>query len=298
MLSTVSSTNVTTKEVVSGQKRMHPVSSSDSEGEHDKETATVIEYQVPKKETKKKARKNKEAGSRSPSPMNVEKTVSTVQPPKTPTLTSSAEPKSPSLFDTPPTGARSLSREKPATKTNSGRRAASVSPVRSEKTKKLPYLPGDRICEVDPLHADTYITQRHRGLIKPLREMKIIDGKSVTNPKNFPDAPLVMTFVRHTKTGRTKAMWNMIDDARGAIPDLKLVEERHDSLDQLAPRCEGRVPIYVHPCLYRALKLTFPLDVGGIARDGRVTSELLSGNLAQSCGTLSSKDFRSVVADI
>ena len=50
--------------------------------------------------------------------------------------------------------------------------------------------------------------------------------------------------------------------------------------------CSDRVPIYVHPCFYSALKLKYPLDVGGISWDGRVTIELGTGSLRQADGIL------------
>ena len=46
---------------------------------------------------------------------------------------------------------------------------------------------------------------------------------------------------------------------------------------------------------YRSLKLRYPLDVGRISRDGRVTPELGTGSLHQAVGILTPEDFRSVV---
>ena len=55
------------------------------------------------------------------------------------------------------------------------------------------------------------------------------------------------------------------------------------------------VPIYVHPSLYMSQKLRYPLDVGGISRDGRVTSELVTISQRQAVGILTPEDFRPVV---
>ena len=46
---------------------------------------------------------------------------------------------------------------------------------------------------------------------------------------------------------------------------------------------------------YRTLRLKYPLDVGGISRDGRVTTELGTGSLRQAVGILTPEDFRPVV---
>lgn len=43
-----------------------------------------------------------------------------------------------------------------------------------------------------------------------------------------------------------------------------------------------RVPVLIQPYLYRALKLAYPMDVGGIALNGRMTSEMVTGSLGQS----------------
>ena len=52
----------------------------------------------------------------------------------------------------------------------------------------------------------------------------------------------------------------------------------------------------VHPSLDRSLKLRFNVDVGGITRDNRVTTELGTGSLRQAVGILTPKDFRPIVA--
>ena len=73
------------------------------------------------------------------------------------------------------------------------------------------------------------------------------------------------------------------------------MELEHPSLNVLSNKCMGRVPIYVHPCFYRSVKLRYPLDIGGIFRDGRVTTELGTGSLRQTVGILTLEDFQPVV---
>ena len=77
--------------------------------------------------------------------------------------------------------------------------------------------------------------------------------------------------------------------------DIRLAELEHPSLNKMLTFCVGRVPIYVHPCFYRPLKLLYPLDVGGISRDGRVITEVGTGSLRPAVGILTPEDFRSVV---
>ena len=91
------------------------------------------------------------------------------------------------------------------------------------------------------------------------------------------------TFVR-SAGNRTKDLWRFIEEASRV--DIRLAELEHPSLKKMLSFCSGRVPIYVHPCFYRSLKLKYPLDVGGISRDSRVTTELGTGSLRQAVGIL------------
>ena len=94
---------------------------------------------------------------------------------------------------------------------------------------------------------------------------------------------MVTTFVR-LAGNRTKELWRFIEEA--SWTDIWLVEMEHPSLKNMSTKCTGRVPIYVHPSLYRSLKLQYPLDVGGISS---------IGSLRQAVGILTPEDFRPVV---
>lgn len=50
--------------------------------------------------------------------------------------------------------------------------------------------------------------------------------------------------------------------------------------------CAGRVPVIPHPSLYKAVKLTYHMDVGGIVLDAWMTSELGVGSLGESVWVL------------
>ena len=99
---------------------------------------------------------------------------------------------------------------------------------------------------------------------------------------------MVTTFVC-SAGNRTKELWHLIEEA--SRTDIRLAEMEHPSFNKYT----HKVPIFVHPCFYRSLKLRYPLDVGGISRDGRVTSELGTGSLCQAVGILTPEDLRPVV---
>ena len=117
--------------------------------------------------------------------------------------------------------------------------------------------------------------------------LKTIDHKDVTNPYLFRGAPMVTTFVR-SAGNRTKEFWRFIEEA--SRTDIRLAE-----IGPLSQSYIFRVPIYVHLSFYRSLKLRYPMDVGGISRNGRVTNELGTGSLRQAMGILTPEDFRPVV---
>ncbi len=135
-----------------------------------------------------------------------------------------------------------------------------------------------------------------RKALKPLARLEKINDLKVSNPVNFRSAAMVTTFVR-SAGDRTKGVWQFLNTVCQTDTGIKLAELEHSSLKKCLTYCSGRVPILVHPSLYRALKLKFPIDVGGITRDNRVTTELGTGSLRQAVGILTPKDFRPVVDD-
>ena len=101
---------------------------------------------------------------------------------------------------------------------------------------------------------------------------------------------MVTTFARSVGN-RTKELWRFIEEA--SRTHIRLTEMEHPSLNVMTSKCMGRVPIYVHPCFYRSLQLRYPLNVGEISRDDRVTIELGTGSLCQAVGILTPVvDFR------
>ena len=142
-------------------------------------------------------------------------------------------------------------------------------------------------------HGTTKHWSHPKNTLKPLRSLtKIDNNKDITNPYLFRGAPMVTTFVC-SPGNRTNVLWQFIEEA--SRTDIWLAELEHPSLNVLSDKCTGRVPIYVHPCFYRSVKLRYPLDVGGISRDGRVTTEICTGSLRHTVGILTPEDFRPVV---
>ena len=76
---------------------------------------------------------------------------------------------------------------------------------------------------------------------------------------------MVTTFVR-LRDNCTGKLWRFLAEATQA--DMRLAELGQPSLKKRLNNCAGSVPIYVHLTFYRSLKLQYPLNVGGISRDG------------------------------
>ena len=58
--------------------------------------------------------------------------------------------------------------------------------------------------------------------------------------------------------------------------------------------CKGlveRVPVVLHSSLYRAVKLTYPRDIRGLAHDGVITNEMATGSMNQTVGVLTPAKF-------
>ena len=91
----------------------------------------------------------------------------------------------------------------------------------------------------------------------------------------------------------TRGMWKFLEKASRV--NIRLTELEHPSLCKIMSYCLDRILIYVPPCFYKSLKLWFPLEVRGLSRDGRVTTELSTGSLRHAVGILITENFRSIV---
>jgi len=177
-----------------------------------------------------------------------------------------------------------------------------ATPSSTPEKKKNPNHPRGRkrelfpenICRVEPEQVDKYLGPNQKRAWAPLWKLDSVDGKAINNPLNFRDAPLVTTFIREPKS-RAVGVWRTITSAESAFPGVVLVQREHPKLTTLKQNCRGRVPIFLHPSLYRALKVKYPHDVGGIARTDTVTKELGIDSLGQTVGILTREDFLPVL---
>ena len=208
------------------------------------------------------------------------------QKPKTTPVTPPEIPLPPSLspIKTPQmlTRSHSATRLSPSPQTPSTSTATVQKPrARSASMEARRTINSYYFCE--DIMENPHIDHTLKQSLKPLRSLKKIDTKDITKPHLYKDAPKLTTFVR-LAGNRTKELWNFIDEASRA--DVMLVDTKSPMLKKMLPFCAGRVPILVHPSFYRSLKLRYPMDVGGITRDDRVSTELGTGSLRQAVGIL------------
>ena len=121
--------------------------------------------------------------------------------------------------------------------------------------------------------AETNWEQMFKKPLLPLIKLQKVNEQLVFNLYNYRGAPMVTTFICSVSSHIHRVWW-LLDRAGKADLDVRLVE-----LKKMLNFCSGWVLIYVHLCFYRAIKLRFPLDVGGLSRDGRVTTEISTGSL-------------------
>ena len=113
-------------------------------------------------------------------------------------------------------------------------------------------------------------------LIKDLRVLhnfKEVNGKNVEDPLNFPQA-WVTSVIR--KGRGSEGGIKMLGEANEALGPISIIKDDSQSCKGLI----GRVPVVLHPSLYRAVKLTFPRNIGGLAHDGAITNEMATGSMS------------------
>ena len=81
-------------------------------------------------------------------------------------------------------------------------------------------------------------------------------------------------------------MMKMLGEANEALGPISFLKDDLSSCKGLV----GRVPVVLPPS-YRALKLTFLRDVGGLAHDGAIDNEMATGSMSQTVGVLTPAMF-------
>lgn len=157
----------------------------------------------------------------------------------------------------------------------------------------MKYFPGpDLICKVDRKERERDLSTHRRARLGPLFKLTSVDGQSVEDPRNFPKAHGITTCIRDS--GRNLKVWYFLEECKDVFPDIRVFETGTPELKKLSHFCAESVPVVLHPSVYRAAKLTFPMDVGRIVPGGRMTTELGTGSLGHSVGVLSPADFRPI----
>ena len=107
--------------------------------------------------------------------------------------------------------------------------------------------------------AETNLEHVLKKCLLSLIKLQKVNEQLVVNPYNYRGAPTVTPFIC-LASSCTDGVWQLLD--RAIKSDVRLVELEYPSLKKMQNVCSGRVPIYIHPCFYRAIKLRFLLDVG------------------------------------
>lgn len=110
-------------------------------------------------------------------------------------------------------------------------------------------------------------------LLIPLFKTSSVDERSLEDHRNFPKLARVRTWIRNT--ARDLKVWTTSLKQK----TLLMVEMGIPELKRLQKFCAGRVPVILHPFLYRALKLTYATNFDSIVLDGYRTSGLETGSL-------------------
>ena len=158
------------------------------------------------------------------------------QKPKTTPVIPTEIPLPPSLspITTPKilTRSHSATRLSPSPQTPSTSTASTIhkARARSASTEARRAINAFYFCE------DTFENPRLDHLLKqtlkPLRSLKKIDEKDITNPYLFKDAPMLTTFVR-SASNRTKELWHFIDEA--SRTDVMLADVKNTMLKKCFP---------------------------------------------------------------
>ena len=196
---------------------------------------------------------------------------------------------SPPTRPAPPATATSSS---PSTTPKKRQRSSSIDssgdevPKHIKKKDKPRHHTGLNICRVDEGALDR-LHKVQPQLLKDLRVLhnfKEVNGCNVEDPKNFPNT-WITTVIR--KGRGSEGVMKMLGEANEALGPISFIKDDLASCKGLV----GRVPVVLHPSLYRALKLTFPRDVGGLAHDGAINNEMATGSMSQTVGVLTPAMF-------
>lgn len=131
-----------------------------------------------------------------------------------------------------------------------------------------------------------------KTILRPLFKYTSMDSKSMEDTRNFPKAPGVTTLIRNMR-GNLKVC-DHLAEARDTFPNIKMTKLGSPELRRMSQMYAERVPVILHPCLYKTLKLSYPMDVSGIFLEGRIMSNISTGTRVQSVRVQTTTDFWTV----
>ena len=85
----------------------------------------------------------------------------------------------------------------------------------------------------------------------------------------------------------SEGVMKMLAEANEALGPISITKDDYHSCKGLI----GSVPVVLPTSLYRAVKLTFPRDIGVLAHDGAITNEMATGSMSQTVGVLTPAMF-------
>lgn len=158
------------------------------------------------------------------------------------------------------------------------------------KSKSRATLSAAELCRVGEMETKSMAPE-----LEKLYKKGVISGKDIEDPANFPGAPRLVTIIRMPNESNKK-LWRRLESASEvSVEGSKMADWGHPSLKNSNARCSGRVTSYVHPSLYRSLKLMFPEDIGDFVAGDRVSTQQGTGDLRPLIGVLGPECFRPVV---
>ena len=99
------------------------------------------------------------------------------------------------------------------------------------------------------------------------------------DPRNFSNAK-VSSVIRTSR--ESEGLTNMIVKTTQAFGSLPLRKEEGEKMKFIS----GKVPMHQYSTQDRALKLTFPWDIGGLVRDDSTSRDMGFGLISQTIGIL------------
>ena len=145
----------------------------------------------------------------------------------------------------------------------------------------------NEMADIDKIGFPGTVTEK----LETLYKFKSINKKEIENPENFPEAKKVLSMVKHGEKARQ--VWDVLKVANDAF-SFPLAEWLTEEVKKLRAHCSGRVPVLLHPSLYRKVKLTFPKYIGGLSHDGSIDNEMGHKPIETAVGVLSPSMFAPV----